>query len=117
MAYITTHQKSNFKLKFYPMKTLEEFLEPEIEEFESPEYQIEFEQLSDARKNNILFKRLLFDYDEELQEALINFIKSNGNKPIWPDLIKSYPELKYINAVDPTPVNIAKIVLKEISLG
>jgi hypothetical protein len=99
------------------MKTLEEFLESEIEEFESPEYQIEFDQLSDARKNNILFKRLLFDYDEELQKALITFIKSNGKEPVWTDLLKSYPEIKYIIADDPAPVSIAKIVLKEISLG
>jgi hypothetical protein len=99
------------------MKTLEEFLESEIEEFESPEYQAEFDQLSDARKNNIVFKRLLFDYDEELQIALKKFINSNGNELIWADLLKSYPELKYVNAADPAPVSIAKIVLKEISLG
>lgn len=98
------------------MKTLEEFLEPEIEEFESPEYQTEFEQLSDERKNNILFKRLLFDYDEELQESLKKFIKSNGTLPDWADLIRSYPELKYVRAIDPAPFNIAEIVLKEISL-
>ena len=98
------------------MKTLEEFLEPEIEEFESPEYQTEFEQLSDERKNNILFKRLLFDYDEELQESLKKFIKSKGTVPAWVDLIRSYPELKYVYAIDPAPVNIAEIVLKEISL-
>jgi hypothetical protein len=98
------------------MKTLEEFLEPEIEEFESPEYQTEFEQLSDERKNNILFKRLLFDYDEELQESLKKFIKSKGTVPAWADLTRSYPELKYVYAIDPAPVNIAEIVLKEISL-
>ena len=98
------------------MKTLEDFLEPEIEEFESPEYQIEFEQLSDERKNNILFKRLLFDYDEELQDSLKKFLKSNGNEPSWEELIRSFPEIKYIYAVDPAPVTIAKIVLKEISL-
>ena len=98
------------------MKTLEEFLESEIEEFESPEYQIEFDQLSIARKNNILFKRLLFDYDEELKETLIKFLNSNGNEPNWPDLITFYPELKYITADQPDPVNIAKIVLKEITL-
>ncbi len=98
------------------MKTLEEFLEPEIEEFESQEYQTEFEQLSDERKNNILFKRLLFDYDEELQKSLKKFIKSNGTLPDWADLIRSYPELKYVHAIDPAPFNIAEIVLKEISL-
>jgi hypothetical protein len=98
------------------MKTLEEFLESEIEEFESPEYQIDFDQLSNVRKNNILFKRLLFDYDEELQITLKRFINSNGNEPTWADLIKSYPELKYVNADQPTPINIANIVLKEISL-
>ena len=98
------------------MKTLEEFLESEIEEFESPEYQTDFDQLSIARKNNILFKRLLFDYDEELQKTLNKFINSNGNNPTWTDLIKSYPELKYIIADQPTPINIAVIVLKEITL-
>jgi hypothetical protein len=98
------------------MKTLEEFLEAEIEEFESPDYQLEFNQLTDARKNNILFKRLLFDYDEDLQESLRKFINSNGKEPAWKDLIQSFPEIKYVNAVDPAPVNIAKIVLKEISL-
>jgi hypothetical protein len=98
------------------MKTQEEFLEPEIEEFESPEYQNEFNQLSDARKNDILFKRLLFDYDEELTESLNNFIKSDGKEPAWEDLIKSFPEIKYVYSDDPTPVGIAKIVLKEISL-
>lgn len=98
------------------MKTLEEFLEVEIEEFESPEFQGDFVQLSDARQNNILFKRLLFDYDEELQKALDNFIKSNGEKPAWADLLKSYPELKYVNSADPTPVYIAEMVLKEIKL-
>lgn len=98
------------------MKTLEEFLEPEIEEFESPEFQIEFNQLSSTRKNNILFKRLLFDYDEELQETLVKFVNSNGEVPSWPDLIKSYPELKYIIADQPSPINIATLALKEISL-
>jgi hypothetical protein len=98
------------------MKTLEEFLEAEIEEFESPEYQTEFSQLSDGRKNNILFKRLLFDYDEDLQPTLIKFIKSDGTVPPWSDLIKSYPELKYIIAVESDPVNIAEIALKEITL-
>jgi hypothetical protein len=98
------------------MKTLEEFLEPEIEEFESPEFRNEFDQLSDARKNNILFKRLLFDYDEELQESLGKFINSKGQEPAWEDLIRSFPELKYVYAIDPAPVSIAKIVLKEISL-
>lgn len=98
------------------MKTLEEFLEAEIEEFESPEYQIEFGQLSDVRKNNVLFKRLLFDYDEELQETLVKFIKSGGTAPPWPDLITSCPELKYIVTDQPSPVSIAKIALKEISL-
>ena len=98
------------------MKTLEEFLDAEIEEFESPGYQMDFDQLSNDRKNNILFKRLLFDYDEELYKALINFIKSDGKEPAWLDLINSYPELKYVIAVPSTPVNIAKIVLKEISL-
>ena len=98
------------------MKTLEEFLEAEIEEFESPEYQIDFVQLSNGRKNNILFKRLLFDYDEELQMALKLFINSNGKEPAWSDLVKSYPEIKYVIADDPEPVSLAKIVLKEISL-
>jgi hypothetical protein len=98
------------------MKTHEEFLESEIEEFESPEYQIEFDQLSNVRKNDILYKRLLFDYDEELQESLKKFINSNGNEPAWPDLIKSYPELKYISTDQPAPLTIAKIVLKETSL-
>ena len=98
------------------MKTLEEFLEPEIEEFESEEFQIEFNQLSIERKNDILFKRLLFDYDEELQDSLKQFIKSNGNEPSWEKLTKSFPEIKYIHSDDPAPVIIAKIVLKEISL-
>jgi hypothetical protein len=98
------------------MKTLEEFLEAEIEEFESPAYQIDFEQLSNGRKNNVLFKRLLFDYDEELLKVLKIFINSNGKEPAWSDLIKSYPELKYIIADDPTPLILAEIVLKEISL-
>lgn len=102
--------------KKYQMKTHEEFLESEIEEFESPEYQIDFDQLSNDRKNDILFKRLLFDYDEELQKTLKKFISSNGNEPIWADIIKSYPELKYINADKPIPISIAKIALKETSL-
>ena len=99
------------------MKTQEEFLEPEIEEFESPEFQVEFNQLSDARKNDILFKRLLFDYDEDLQESLKKFIKTNGKEPAWEDLIQSFPELKYIIDQDPAHVNIAKLALKEITLG
>jgi hypothetical protein len=98
------------------MRTLEEFLEAEIEEFESSEFQIDFDQLSDNRKNNILFKRLLFDYDEELQKALNKFIKSKGSEPTWPDLLESYPELKYIVSDQPGPVSIAMIVLKEITL-
>jgi hypothetical protein len=98
------------------MITYEEFLESEIEEFESPEYQTEFNQSSDERKNDILFKRLLFDYDEELQKDLSRFIKSSGNEPPWSDLIIAYPELKYVNANPPTPLSIAKIVLKETSL-
>ena len=99
------------------MKAQEEFLEPEIEEFESEEYQSEFNQLSDARKNDILFKRLLFDYDEELHESLSKFIKTNGIEPAWDEMIRLFPELKYIFADDPTPVNIVKIVLKEVTLG
>ena len=98
------------------MKTLEEYLESEIEEFESPEFQIDFDQLSSARKNNILFKRLLFDYDEELEVSLRKFINSNGKEPAWEDLIQSFAEIKYVNVVDPAPVSIAKIILKEISL-
>jgi hypothetical protein len=98
------------------MKTLEDFLEPEIEEFESPEYQIEFGQLSNERKNNILFKRMLFDYDEELPESLLKFINSNGREPAWEKLILSFPEIKYVYAAEPTPVYIAKIILEEISL-
>lgn len=98
------------------MKTLEKFLEAEIEEFESPEYQDDFIQLSNARKNNVLFKRLLFDYDEELQPALKKFLASDGNEPAWADLVKSYPELKYVYTEPSSPVNIAKIVLEEISL-
>jgi len=99
------------------MKTLEEFLEAEIEEFESPDFQIEFDQLSNNRKNNILFKRLLFDYDEELQKALKAFLKSNGNELLWADLIATYPELKYIYTDHPTPLSIAEIALEEISLA
>jgi len=98
------------------MKTLEEFLESEIEEFESPDFQTEFNQLSNNRKNNILFKRLLFDYDEELQKTLKTFIKSNGKEPVWADLILTYPELKYIYADHPTPLHIAEMALNEISL-
>lgn len=98
------------------MKNQEEFLEAEIEEFESPEYQTEFEQLSNERKNDILFKRLLFDYDEELEISLKKFIKSDGAEPAWADLILSFPELKYIIAEQADPVGIAKIALKEISL-
>ena len=98
------------------MKSLEDFLEPEIEDFESPEYQVEFEQLSDERKNDILFKRLLFDYDEHLHDSLREFIKSNGAEPSWEELTRSFPEIKYIHSDDPAPVSIAKIVLKEISL-
>jgi hypothetical protein len=98
------------------MKTLEEFLEAEIEEFESPEYQIEFGQLSDARRNNVLFKRLLFDYDEDLQQTLVKFINSRGTVPSWADLTASYPELKYIVTDQPFPLDIAKIALKEIAL-
>jgi hypothetical protein len=98
------------------MKTLEDFLEPEIEDFESPEYQVEFEQLPVARKNDILFKRLLFDYDEDLQYSLKKFIHSGGTEPAWDVLIQSFPEIKYIHSDDPAPVSIAKIVLKEISL-
>lgn len=98
------------------MKDLEEFLEPEIEEFESPEFQNEFMQLSNARKNNILFKRLLFDYDEELHQSLATFIKSGGKSPSWADLISSYPELKYVHSENPSPVEVAGIVLKEITL-
>jgi hypothetical protein len=51
-----------------------------------------------------------------LQESLKKFIKSNGTVPAWADLTRSYPELKYVYAIDPAPVNIAEIVLKEISL-
>jgi hypothetical protein len=98
------------------MKNLEEFLESEIEEFESPEFMNDFDQLSVARKNNILFKRLLFDYDEDLKDSLRKFIISNGKEPAWDVLIHSFPELKYVHALDPAPVSIAKIVLKEISL-
>jgi hypothetical protein len=60
------------------MKTQEEFLELEIEDFESQDCQDEFNQLSDDRKNDILFKRLLFDYDEDLPDSLNKFIKSHG---------------------------------------
>lgn len=98
------------------MKTLEDYLDAEIEDFESPDYQTEFDQLSNARKNNILFKRLLFDYDEDLEQSLGRFVKSKGTSPKWSDLIASYPELKYIITDKPDPVNIARIALKEISL-
>jgi hypothetical protein len=98
------------------MKTLEEFLDPEIEVFESPEFQTEFQQLSDKWKNDILFKRLLFDYDEDLMDSLKKFIKTNGKEPAWEDLIRTFPELKYVCDADPSPGNIAKIVLKEITL-
>jgi len=98
------------------MKTLEEFLEPEIEEFESPEYQEEFNQLSNGRKNNILFKRLLFDYDEDLLIILRKFIKADSVEPEWDELTISYPELKYVFSDDISPLNIARIVLEEISL-
>jgi len=99
------------------MKTFEEFLDAEIEEFESPEFQSDFDQLSVARRNNILFKRLLFDYDEELKVSLKKFISSNGNEPHWQDLTSTYPELNYIVADQPDPVIIARIVQKEISLA
>ncbi len=99
------------------MKTLEEFLEPEIEDFESPEYQNEFNKLSDKWKNDILFKRLLFDYDEDLSDSLKKFIKTNGMEPGWEELIRSFPELKYVQVPDPSPTNIARTVLKEITLG
>jgi hypothetical protein len=72
--------------------------------------------MSDARKNNILFKRLLFDYDEELQLMLAKFIKSKGKEPPWLDLTITYPELKYIAATDQDPISIAAIVLREITL-
>jgi hypothetical protein len=98
------------------MKNQEEFLEAEIEEFESAEYQAEFDQLSNERKNDILFKRLLFDYDEDLQISLKQFIKSIGTEPAWADLIISFPELKYIITDQADPVSIAKTALKEISL-
>ena len=113
---ITFEPERKVSYKNIHMKTLEDFLEPEIEEFESPEYQIEFLQLSNALKNDILFKRLLFDYDEELQESLTKFIKSNGKNPSWADLTQSFPEIKYVYAVDPDPVSIARLVLKETTL-
>jgi hypothetical protein len=98
------------------MKTQEEFLEAEIEAFESPEYQIEFNLLSRERKNDILYKRLLFDYDDDLQKALRAFIISNGTEPAWTELIQAYPELNYVVTDEAEPVSIAKIVLKETSL-
>jgi hypothetical protein len=51
-----------------------------------------------------------------LQESLRKFINSNGKEPDWEDLIQFFPEIKYVIAVDPAPVNIAKIVMKETSL-
>jgi hypothetical protein len=99
------------------MRTQEDFLEPEIEEFESPECQNEFNQLSEARKNDILFKRLLFDYDEDLTDSLNEFIKSDGKVPSWEKLTEMFPELKYIFVEDGSPLNIAKIALKEITLA
>jgi hypothetical protein len=98
------------------MKTLEEFLELEIEEFESPENQAEFEMLPAAFKNDILFKRLLFDYDEDLQESLKKFINSNGSMPDWSELILNYPEIKYVTADSTDHILIAMTVQKEISL-
>jgi len=98
------------------MKTQEEFLEPEIEVFESAEYQADFNLLSVDRKNDILFKRLLFDYDEDLPISLKNFIKSKGDEPSWEEMTVSYPELKYVVAGDSAPLSIAQIVLKEITL-
>jgi len=98
------------------MKTFEDFLDAEIEVFESLEYQNDFEQLSIARKNNILFKRLLFDYDEELKDSLNKFIKSKGKEPLWLELTNTYPELKYIVTDQPDYISIAKIALKEITL-
>jgi hypothetical protein len=98
------------------MKTQEEFLELEIDEFEFPENLSEFEQLSPQRKNDILFKRLLFDYDEGLQIELKKFIKTNGNDPGWSTLIAFAPELKYIVCEPPDPITVAKIALKEITL-
>jgi hypothetical protein len=98
------------------MKTQEEFLEPEIEVFESAEFQADFNQLSVDRKNDILFKRLLFDYDEDLHFSLKKFIRSNGDEPSWEELTGSYPELKYVVSGDSAPLSIAQIVLKEITL-
>ncbi|MCU0369910.1 MAG: hypothetical protein MUC31_00705 [Bacteroidales bacterium] len=98
------------------MKTQEEFLECEIEEFESPEYQDEFKLLSDARRNDILFKRLLFDYDEDLPESLDKFIRSNGKTPAWAEMVLAFPELKYVYHEDQSPLTIAKIVKKEITI-
>lgn len=99
------------------MRTQEEFLEPEIEEFESPDCQNEFNQLSDNRKNDILFKRLLFDYDEDLPDLLNKFIKSTGKEPAWEEMTRMFPELKYIFDEDRSPLNIARIALKEITLA
>jgi hypothetical protein len=98
------------------MKTQEEFLEPEIEDFESPEFQEEFNLLSIAQKNDILFKRLLFDYDEDLPDSLSGFIKTKGKEPEWDKLIMSFPEIKYVHSENMDHLNIVKIVLKEITL-
>jgi hypothetical protein len=98
------------------MKTQEDFLDLEIEDFEAEECQEEFNQLSTERKNDILFKRLLFDYDEDLPDLLKKFIKSNGKDPSWDNLILAFPEIKYVYAENAEPINIAKIVLKEITL-
>lgn len=98
------------------MKNQEEFLEAEIQEFESPEYQNDFNELSDARKNDILFKRLLFDYDDDLPILLKKFIRTDGKEPAWEELTMLFPELKYIIDNDSAPVNIVKIALEEITL-
>jgi hypothetical protein len=98
------------------MKTFEEFLDCELEEFESPEYQAEFNELSEIRRNNILFKRLLFDYDEDLKVGLRKFIRNGGKDPVWSELTTAYPELKYILTDPQNPLQIAKETLKEITL-
>ena len=98
------------------MRTFEEFLDCEIEEFESPEYQADFNELSDIRKNNILFKRLLFDYDEDLKVALRKFIRTGGKEPDWSELTGEYPELKYIISDPQNPAQVVKDTLKEITL-